>query len=137
MVLNSETERWLYPSGNYCVIRRFSSKEERRRIVACVVNPSEFGSSQVIGFENHLNVFHEGRRGMSEQLAKGLALYLNTTMVDEYFRQFSGHTQVNATDLKLMKYPSREKLTALGEVASDVGNSQVQIDLAVLRVLKQ
>jgi adenine-specific DNA-methyltransferase len=47
-------------------------------------------------------------------LAHGLAVFLSTTAVDENFRRFSGHTQVNATDLKLMKYPSREALIALG-----------------------
>jgi adenine-specific DNA-methyltransferase len=34
---NDDTEKWLYPTGCYCVVRRFSSKEERRRIVASVV----------------------------------------------------------------------------------------------------
>lgn len=134
MVRNAETEKWFYPSGYYCVVRRFSSKEERRRIVACVVNPDEFDGAEVLGFENHLNVFHDGRRGMSAHLAKGLSLYLNSTMVDEDFRQFSGHTQVNATDLKLMKYPSREALISLGQVADEVGTSQDRIDKAVLKV---
>jgi len=32
-------------------------------------------------------------------------------------RRFSGHTQVNATDLRLMKYPSREALIKMGEWA--------------------
>ncbi|MDR3571255.1 MAG: Eco57I restriction-modification methylase domain-containing protein, partial [Candidatus Pacebacteria bacterium] len=39
---NRDTERWLYQSGFYCVVRRFSSKEEKRRIVASVVDPSSF-----------------------------------------------------------------------------------------------
>ncbi|MDZ4153180.1 Eco57I restriction-modification methylase domain-containing protein [Methylicorpusculum sp.] len=134
LVRNSETEKWFYPNGHYCVVRRFSSKEERRRIVACVVNPSDFGGYEVLGFENHLNVFHENRHGMSENMAKGLSLYLNTKMVDEHFRQFSGHTQVNVADLKIMKYPTREKLIMLGKVADSVGESQDKIDAAVLRV---
>ncbi|MGB5973252.1 MAG: hypothetical protein WBG38_08030, partial [Nodosilinea sp.] len=41
----------------------------------------------------------------------------NTTAVDEHFRRFNGHTQVNATDLRLIKYPSRDTLIALGEWA--------------------
>lgn len=134
MVRNSETEKWFYPTGFYCAVRRFSSKEERRRVVACVVDPSQFSGAEVLGFENHLNVFHEARHGMSEHLAKGLAMYLNTTMVDEGFRQFSGHTQVNATDLKLMRYPSRDALISLGKIADSVGVEQEQIDMAVLRV---
>jgi adenine-specific DNA-methyltransferase len=114
---NAATERWLYPSGCYCVVRRFSSKEENRRIVASVVHADDFAEAKMLGFENHLNVFHAGKRGLPEALAHGLAVFLNTTAVDENFRRFNGHTQVNATDLKLMKYPSREALITLGEWA--------------------
>jgi adenine-specific DNA-methyltransferase len=114
---NADTERWLYPTGYYCVVRRFSSKEERRRIVAGVVEPDDFGDAPVLGFENHLNLFHENKSGLSQSIAHGLAVFLNSTAVDENFRRFNGHTQVNATDLKLMKYPSREVLVGLGEWA--------------------
>ena len=114
---NLDTEKWLYPNGFYCVVRRFSSKEEKRRVVASVVYPSVFGGTDALGFENHLNVFHKEGHGLPEALARGLAAFLNTTAVDEHFRRFSGHTQVNATDLRLMKYPNREALIALGEWA--------------------
>ncbi len=30
---NIETEKWLFPTGHYCVVRRFSSKEEKRRVM--------------------------------------------------------------------------------------------------------
>lgn len=114
---NAETEKWLYPNGFYCVVRRFSSKEEKRRIVASVVRPDTFGDARMLGLENHLNVYHEHKHGLPEALARGLAMYLNTTGVDENFRRSSGHTQVNATDLKMMKYPNRKALVALGEWA--------------------
>lgn len=114
---NAETEKWLYPNGYYCVVRRFSSKEEKRRVVASVVQPDIFADAEMLGLENHLNVYHENKHGLPEALARGLAIYLNTTGVDENFRRSSGHTQVNATDLKMMKYPSREALIKLGEWA--------------------
>ena len=114
---NDSTEKWLYPSGFYCVVRRFSSKEEKRRVVASVVDPAAFGDHSVLGFENHMNLFHDNKRGLPEALARGLAVFLNTTAVDEHFRRFNGHTQVNATDLKMMKYPSRDALIKLGEWA--------------------
>lgn len=114
---NAETEKWLYPSGFYCVVRRFSSKEEKRRVVAGVVAPESFDGATVLGFENHLNLFHEHKRGLPQALARGLAVFLNSTIVDDNFRRFSGHTQVNATDLKQMKYPSRATLIELGEWA--------------------
>lgn len=126
---NAETEKWLYPNGFYCVVRRLSSKEEKRRIVASVVEPSVFGDAPMLGFENHLNLFHQNKHGLPEALARGLTVFLNTSAVDEYFRRFSGHTQVNATDLKRMKYPSRAALIQLGAWATQQPMpSQNQID---------
>lgn len=126
---NADTEKWFYPNGHYCVVRRFSSKEEKRRIVASVAEPSAFGDVPVLGFENHLNLFHENKHGLPEPLAHGLAAFLNMTAVDEQFRRFNGHTQVNATDLKLMKYPSRNALIELGKWAMQQRTlTQGQID---------
>lgn len=126
---NANTEKWLYPNGFYCVVRRFSSKEEKRRIVANVVDPEIFDNVPVLGFENHLNLFHENKQGLPQALARGLAIFLNTTAADENFRRFNGHTQVNATDLRLMKYPSRDVLIELGEWAMQQGElTQSTID---------
>lgn len=36
--------------------------------------------------------------------------YLNTQTVDDWFRQFNGHTQVNATDVRSLVYPDRDAL---------------------------
>lgn len=116
VALHAETRKWLYPSGFYVVVRRFSAKEEKRRIVASVVDPCCL-PGPFIGFENHLNVFHSGGKGLAEELAYGLMAYLNSTAVDECFRRFSGHTQVNATDLRALPYPSRRVLLELGRWA--------------------
>ena len=122
------TRKWLYPNGFYAVVRRFSSKEERRRIVANVIDPARLPAA-MIGIENHLNVFHAKRQPISEDLAHGLSAYLNATAVDTYFRRFNGHTQVNATDLRAMRYPSRDALISLGQWAKGrVSVSQEEID---------
>lgn len=122
------TRKWLYPNGFYTVVRRFSSKEERRRIVANVIDPARL-PTQLIGIENHLNVFHAKRQPIPEALAHGLAAFLNATAVDSYFRRFNGHTQVNATDLRAMRYPHRDALIVLGEWAKGRASlSQDDID---------
>jgi adenine-specific DNA-methyltransferase len=129
--VSPSSKKWLMPSGFYAVVRRFSSKEERRRIVAYVVDPALLNATE-IGFENHLNVFHQGKKPLAEDIARGLAVYLNTTMVDQYFRRFNGHTQVNATDLRSLTYPSLEILTALGVWARSIGSlTQTNIDQKV------
>jgi tRNA1(Val) A37 N6-methylase TrmN6 len=133
---NAETEKWLYPNGCYVVVRRFSSKEEKRRVMASVVCPDPFENSPMLGFENHLNVFHSDKQGIPEDLARGLAVFLNSTALDEQFRRFSGHTQVNATDLRLLKYPSRATLTRLGIWAkSQVELTQRKIDQKIESLL--
>src|SRR5260370_16435132 len=103
----------------YVVVKRFSGKEERRRPVAEIYDPSRVGGEKV-GFENHLNYYHAGGRGLPERLAKGLAAFLDSTLADDYFRQFNGHTQVNATDLRSLKYPTRPQLEAIGARIDDV-----------------
>ena len=128
------TRKWLYPNGFYAVVRRFSSKEERRRIVANVIDPARLPAA-MIGIENHLNVFHTKRQPISEDLAHGLSTYLNATAVDKYFRRFNGHTQVNATDLRAMRYPSRDVLITLGQWAKTRASlSQDEIDDRVDRL---
>jgi len=109
----SQTKDMLVKAGYYVLTKRFSSKEERRRVVAAVYDPDLIGNS-LVGFENHLNYFHNKGKGLAPNLAKGLALFLNSTLFDRYFRIFSGHTQVNATDLRKMRYPTRDQLIRLG-----------------------
>jgi adenine-specific DNA-methyltransferase len=126
LIGNAQTRKWLFPSGFYTVVRRFTSKEERRRIVANVVDPRAFRADQ-IGFENHLNVFHSAKRGLAKDVAHGLCVFLNSTALDDYFRRFSGHTQVNATDLRRLRYPDLEDLKRLGRWAQAQGRLGQQL----------
>lgn len=71
IAINEATQRWLFPSGFYVAVKRFTSKEEKRRIVATLVDPTDLPKSP-IGFENHLNIYHENRGSLSEELACGL-----------------------------------------------------------------
>ena len=121
LIINEETIKASIPNGYYTVVKRFSSKEEKQRIVARVVNPNLF-RSKYLGLENHLNYFHSMKKGIDEDVAYGLAAYLNTSFVDKHFRTFNGHTQVNATDLKQMKYPSLETLQRIGKWAKKIEN---------------
>jgi len=113
-----ETADLLLKQGYYVLVKRFSSKEQKRRVMAAVYDPSKI-DTPFVSFENHLNYYHRQGKGLPEKLAKGLALYLNSSVVDEYFRLFSGHTQVNATDLRKLPYPTQEQLLSLGNYLTD------------------
>lgn len=127
-------EELLVPKGVYVLVKRFTSKEERRRVVAAVYDPKRIPAEQ-IGFENHTNFFHREGEGLEPNLAKGIAAFLNSTLVDLYFRQFSGHTQVNATDLRNLKYPRRSELEQLGSQIGDEFPSQEETDRSLEEVL--
>lgn len=127
---NDETRQWLVPSGVYVLTKRFTSKEERRRLVACLFDPDQV-KAKWVGFENHLNYFHANGHGLERKLAAGLYAFLNSTVVDQYFRRFSGHTQVNATDLRTLAYPSRDTLQVMGCTMNSLNLSQDEIDQLV------
>ena len=109
------------------LIRRFSTKEEKKRLVATVFEAGCVPGDWV-GFENHLNYFHCHGNGMDMNMARGLGAFLNSTLADSYFRQFNGHTQVNATDLRSFRYPSIPQLVAIGRHIGSSAWSQQEID---------
>lgn len=108
------TASLMLPTETYVLVKRFTTKEERRRVTAAVFDPGDVPTN-VIGFENHLNVFHIRGHGLPSDLARGLAAWLNSTVVDRYVRFFNGHTQINATDLRSLPYPSDIELRCLGD----------------------
>ena len=127
--------RLLVENGNYVVVKRFATVEEKRRVVAAVWTKESYDSS-LVGFENRTNYFHRGGNSIDYMLARGLWAFLNSTMVDTYFRQFSGNMQVNATDLRYLRYPSAVRLKSLGLLVEGHYNQTV-IDRAVARIFTQ
>jgi adenine-specific DNA-methyltransferase len=130
IVNSGQTRELLVPAGNYVLVKRFTAKEERKRIVACIYDSHKI-HGPLVGFENHLNYFHFNGHGLTIPLAKGLAAFLNSTVVDVYFRQFNGHTQVNATDLRSLNYPTKAELEKLGRKIVDPGMPQEELDVLV------
>jgi adenine-specific DNA-methyltransferase len=69
-------------------------------------------------------------------LAKGLWAYLNSSVLDLYFRQFNGHTQVNATDLRNMRFPTAQQLCAMGGRIGDRSLGQEEVDQIVIKEIE-
>jgi adenine-specific DNA-methyltransferase len=111
--VHEDSMPYLVKRGTYVLVKRFSSKEEKKRITARVLEGEDF-LQESIGLENHLNYYHQKGKPLDTDFAFGLAAYLNWSVVDTYFRQFNGHTQVNASDLRMLRYPKAETLCKIG-----------------------
>lgn len=135
LAFNMQTLSLMVPRGTYVLTKRFTSKEEKRRLVAVIYDPERI-DAKYVGFENHLNYFHQKGAGLQPAFARGLALFLNSTAVDQYFRQFSGHTQVNATDLRNLHYPTAEQLEEIGRNFTETFPPQAEIDRVIEALIR-
>lgn len=105
----------LLPVRNYVLVKRFSSKEQKRRLYAAVLLESDF-EYKTMGIENHVNYIHKPHGNLTVYEAFGIAAILNTTVVDNFFRSFNGNTQVNATDIRSLPLPGIEDIRKIGKL---------------------
>ncbi|WP_421948080.1 Eco57I restriction-modification methylase domain-containing protein [Phaeodactylibacter xiamenensis] len=117
--LKETFEKHLVSNKRFLILKRFTSKDEHRRLVGGVYEPIE--NLDFIAITNKLNYI--GRKGsdLPKIEALGLCVLFNSAFYDHYYRCISGNTQVNATDVRLMKTPTREQIIQLGEKAATYG----------------
>jgi adenine-specific DNA-methyltransferase len=116
IMINSESKKILFPVQNCILLKRFSSKEQKRRINCSVLKKSIFKEFKYVGIENHLNSIYRVDGELTEEEAYGIAAILNCSIMDRYFRCLNGHTQVNATDIKNLKLPDIEMIRRIGQI---------------------
>jgi len=109
-----ESRRLLIPVRNYVLLKRFSAKEEKRRLTAGCYLARE-STHTFIGLENHLNYVYHSDRELSVNETFGVAAFFNSELVDRYFRMISGNTQVNATEIRTMSFPEMETIARIGK----------------------
>lgn len=136
IIMNESNKNNLRPPGIYVLVKRMSSKEELRRISAGIFNSQEVSPLNYVGFDNKTNYFHINKQGLpSLELAAGLTAFLNSQLVDFYFRTYSGSTQVNVSDLKKLRYPTFEQLEMLGKQTLEENLEQVEVDQFITKIV--
>ena len=132
-LLRDGSERLLVPNRNYVLIRRFSAKEETRRLTAAPYVAKRFGFAD-LGLENHLNYVHRHGGALSEDESWGLAALYSSRLLDRYFRCINGNTQVSATELRAMPLPSAGVITALGSQVKRMADPLSALDDMVIEM---
>jgi adenine-specific DNA-methyltransferase len=143
---SEQTSPLLLPVKNYVLLKRFTSKEQRRRLDSAVLKQSEFPYESV-GIENHVNYIHKPKGSLSVNEAFGIAALLNTGLIDNYFRSLNGHTQVNATEIRNLPLPDLSVIKKIGEIVSktktpsanldEIIGSQLGIDAKIINRLEE
>ena len=132
-----ESMKLLVADETYVLVRRFSAKEEKRRLVAAPLAQGQL-NADMVGLENHLNYIRGVSRKLDGELAHGLAALLNSVFLDRYFRLSNGNTQVSATELRCIPLPGEEHIRAIGsrvQSQRSFGTSPPELDGLVAKAL--
>ena len=101
---------------NYVFCKRFTAKEERRRLQCGVYLSEDYPEYASIGTQNKINYVDllDGSY-MDAQTAYGVYALLNSTLFDQYYRVLNGSTQVNSTEINSIPVPPFAKIRQIGE----------------------
>lgn len=104
----------LLKNNNYVLVKRFSSKEQKKRISAAIYSRDDF-NVDYIGIENHLNYIWKPFGELSTIESLGIMAILNSSIIDKFFRIINGNTQVNATEINNLPFPTHENILEIGK----------------------
>lgn len=99
---------------NYLFVKRFTAKEEHRRLQCGVYLSKKYPQYKTISTQNKINFVDGLITEMSECLVYGLYVIFNSTLYDEYYRILNGSTQVNSTEINAMPVPDLESIQEMG-----------------------
>lgn len=99
---------------NYLFVKRFTAKEEPRRLQCGIYLKRYLPKCSYISSQNKVN-FIDGLQGLSECVVYGLYVIFNSTLYDAYYRILNGSTQVNSTEINSMPLPGLKTIEAMGK----------------------
>lgn len=131
-IKNTNESKWLLQeAGNYLVLKRFTTKDQKKRFVTAYIFKEDFSKYGYFALDNMVNYIHRPDDQLSQNQIKGIAKYLDLPAVELYFRILNGHTQVNANEVYALPFPSLEQLELFGkDNGVDVGILEIKPKVA-------
>lgn len=100
---------------NYVFCKRFTAKEEKRRLQCGIYLSEDFPEYKKIGTQNKINFVDFSNNGsMDKPLVYGIYSLLNSTLFDMYYRILNGSTQVNSTEINSIPFPPIDTIKKIG-----------------------
>lgn len=103
----------LLPNKNYILLRRFSTKDDKSRLIAAPYF-CNYVKSDFVGVENKVNYIYRKDGHLDRNEVVGLCALLNSELFDTYFQIFNGNVNVSATELREMRFPPLENIKEIG-----------------------
>lgn len=110
----TEQKGLMQDNRNYLFVKRFTAKEEHRRLQCGVYLAKDFPQYKKISTQNKINFIDGLLEEMSECMVYGLYVLFNSTLYDDYYRILNGSTQVNSTEINAMPVPGLECIKEMG-----------------------
>lgn len=108
---------------NYVFCKRFTAKEERRRLQCGVYLAEDFPEYTQIGTQNKINyVDLVDGSDMDLPTTYGVFTLLNSTLFDMYYRVLNGSTQVNSTEVNSIPVPPFSLIRQMGKRLMETGD---------------
>jgi len=109
-VIKTEREGYLQKNSDFLLVKRFTSKEEERRLQCGIYLKQKYPQFEYISTQNKVNFI----KCDSPCITYGLYVLLNSTLYDCYYRILNGSTQVNSTEINQMPIPERSIIEEMG-----------------------
>ena len=111
--IESGSKSLLIPNKNYILLRRFSTKDDKSRLIAAPYF-CNYAKSDYIGVENKVNYIYRKDGHLDRDEVVGLCALLNSEFFDTYFQIFNGNVNVSATELREMRFPPLNNIKEIG-----------------------
>lgn len=112
--IESGSKSLLLPNKNYILLRRFSTKDDKSRLIAAPYL-SDYEKSDFIGVENKVNYIYRKNGQLQSNELIGLCALLNSEVFNIYFQIFNGNVNVSATELREMRLPPINFIMEIGD----------------------
>lgn len=109
-VIKTDREGYLQENSDFLMVKRFTSKEEKRRLQCGIYLKKRYAQFPYISTQNKINFI----KCDSPCVTYGLYVLLNSTLYDNYYRILNGSTQVNSTEINQMPIPKRQIIEEMG-----------------------
>ena len=109
-VIRTDHPAYLQENSDFLLVKRFTSKEEKRRLQCGIYLKQKYSQFKYISTQNKVNFV----KCDSPCITYGLYVLLNSSLYDAYYRILNGSTQVNSTEINQIPIPSRDVIEKMG-----------------------